>query len=197
MEGYNTMTLGTLITKFDDTIIQAENGYCKIAFDRRTGTLELASGLRVRCQPAVAGASVEREETVIAVNDPTLLRLVERGRLGSSLTYRTSYDLYQTRNLHIYVRLEASDQVEVDALELPQINFLENDLTIGEHDEAPIKGRAIDLPGKDHALGIVVKKLPWVARWNDIGCFGHRVLSDAAIVVDPTRAASPSWCRNP
>ncbi len=169
-------------TTSQDSMVRARNEFVDPIFDSATGTVELAAGLRMRCAPAAAGLAAERDQSVVAIDDPVLLRVIERGRLGGSLSYRMTYEFFQTRNLHVYVRIEAQKPLELERLELPQITLEQHSLALHEGDDLARGERFIDLRGEPISLGVVVKKFPWLARWNDVGCFGHHVLAGARVV---------------
>jgi hypothetical protein len=124
-----------------------------------------------RCVPAAAGrtAAVEREERPI--EDAELTRSVEYGSLGVGLEFRVTRERFRGGNTHLYVRLEALEDVELEGLELPRLEGVPAEKRRG--------GRWVELG----ELGVVIKKPPWHSRWNDVGAYGHAVLGGATAVV--------------
>lgn len=128
-------------------------------------------GLALTCVPAAAGLSASLEGVERPIEDAELTRIVERGSLGPQLGFRVTWELFRTGNVHVYLRLEAREDVVLDGPELPRLEGVPGETRRG--------GRWLELG----ELGVVVKKLPWHARWNDVGAYGHHVLGAARAVV--------------
>lgn len=151
-----------------------------VTFDLARPVVSFA-GFALRCEPTVAGADVGDVSVRIAIDDPTLVRVVHEGTLGTALRFRTTYDVFQTSNVHVYVRLEAEREVELRDLVLPRV-VIEGDALRPAGERAETSGW-LELAGAHSSLGVIVKKLPWKASWNDIGCHNHRSLSASALGV--------------
>jgi hypothetical protein len=176
-------------TRADGDALRAGNGRLEVVFDRNRGTLAFADDLVLRCAPACAGLAAPIGEVSVAVDDPELLRVVEQGLLVPEVTFRVTYELFQTGNLHVYVRLAARAEVELEKVELPRITFERHRLS-GLRDEVRGTGeRWVDLSGEELSLGVVVKKMPWQAKWNDVGAYGHAARSDTEIVMSTDEPA--------
>jgi len=137
---------------------------------------------------------VTSAETRLAIGDEVLARVRTAGYLGQSgagrerLEFSLTYDLFQTGNLHIYARLRALEAVHLDRYDLPRLRLPRAlDGTVTHAGSAPegVEPGQLDLAGGETwlhlggpqaALGVIVQKLPWHARWNDAGCFGHSTL---------------------
>jgi hypothetical protein len=168
--------VGPVHTASGGSLLTARNDHTELEFDHDTGALSIAGAMTIRCAPAARGLIAERQETTVAVSDPVLVRVIERGLLAEHVAYRVTYELFQTSNIHIYVRIEALAAIELDELELPRLAFERHALTsLADGDRRPGE-RFVDLEGDDLSLGVVVKKLPWRAHWNDVGAHGHRVI---------------------
>ena len=131
-------------------------------------------GLALRCLPVAAGRAPDITRIEVALAEAPLARVVQHGELGDDVTFRVTFDVHQTPNVHVYVRLEASADVTLEALALPQIELE------GATAARGVPGAlAADVEGAEGRVGVVVKKAPWRARWNDVGCHGHGVLASA------------------
>lgn len=157
------------------------NGEISVGFDLTRPVVELAPDMVLRCEPAARGAHIDHVDVRVAVEGPTLVRVVHEGALGDDLRFRITYDVFQTRNVHVYVRLQAERDVELRELALPRVVLERHGLRIdGEIAQGP---RWLDVAGDDASLGVIVKKLPWKASWNDVGCHDHRSLATSALGV--------------
>jgi hypothetical protein len=168
------MRFGPISTNARDKAVVVRNDFLEAAFQRKEPAVALGGGIVLRCLPAAAGLSVSDERLELRIDDPVLARIVHTGSLGPALSFRVTYDVFQTRNLHVYVRLQADEHVDLAELELPRLLF--DGLPLGEAEPGE---RWVDLG----ALGVAVKKPPWYARWNDVGCYGHRLLGGGRIQV--------------
>lgn len=184
--------------------LRVANQFYRATWDAREGTLTLGEVV-LRCAPATsidgqpATPRVERVATTLAT--PTLVRVVEVGQLATDsaapLRYRLTFDAYQTGNLHLHARITAEAPVRLSGLALPRLRFLRHAFERLAYEAdglrraaltparlADAAGRWYDLQGSTGSLGLVIKKLPWRARWNDVGAHDHAVLADAALAIE-------------
>src|SRR5262245_40267814 len=131
----------------DDIVVR--NDFFEASFRRTHPAVSFREGLVLRCLPAAAPFTSADEQLELRINDPVLVRIVHTGSLGPALTFRITYDSFQSRNLHVYVRLEAAEDVVVSELELPRLEPEKSSVTDSE-----TGGRWADLG----PLGVVVKK---------------------------------------
>lgn len=157
------------------------NGEGSVSFDLTRSVLELGPDIAVRCEPALPGAHVDDVEVRVAIDGPTLVRVVHEGALGDDLRFRVTYDVFQTRNVHVYVRVQAQRDVDLRDLALPRVVLERHAMRIDR--EIAEGSRWLDVAGDEASLGVVVKKLPWKASWNDVGCHDHRSLAASALAV--------------
>jgi len=63
----------------------------------------------------------EHESFELRIADPVLARVVEQGNAGPNLAYRATYDIFETPNVHVYLRIEAVADARIDLPELPGV----------------------------------------------------------------------------
>jgi hypothetical protein len=153
--------------------IAVENGYGRLVFDRATGAVAIDGLDVVDLMPRTRGCLLEVELVELVVDTPVMSRVVQHLRGDGGIAARLTWDVFQTRNVHVYVRVDAERDVVLEDLELPAIAFASPASSALEESEG-VRWAVVDATGA--ALGVVVKKHPWVASWNDVGAFGHRTL---------------------
>jgi hypothetical protein len=164
------MSFGPVTASAEHDEVVVRNDFFEVAFRRPEPAVSFRDALAFRCLPRAAALVSADEQLEVRIDDTVLVRIVHTGTLGRRLSFRITYDAFQSRNLHVYVRIEAIEDVEVSDLELPRLEF-----EGGSFGDSTAAGRWLDLG----SLGLVVTKPPWHARWNDVGCYGHRVLGGA------------------
>ena len=87
------------------------------------------------------------------------------------------------QNLHVYLRLEARRR-SPSTRSPCRLCKLEAAVAARPSGRAPPRSR----PPPGRSLGVVVKKAPWHARWNDVGAYGHRVLASTRLDTGDPRA---------
>lgn len=163
------------------------------------GTLSVGVAATERGIPLEVTAATTR----LLIGDEVLVRVRTAGYLGQAaagaardrLEYSVTYDLFQTGNLHIYARLRALESVQLDRYDLPRLRLPRTLAgTIAHSGTVPgsMERSTVDLAGGESwlhlaspqgSLGVIVQKLPWHARWNDAGCFGHSTLQQSHLRV--------------
>ena len=131
---------------------------------------------------------VEARELDVVIEDDALARIVASGTSGEGHSLRITYDLHQTENLHVYVRLELAEAALIEAVELPrlhldglrQLEALAGSASLGENGEMPLLEPWLQLRG-DEIVGVGITKFPWFARWNDVGATGYHTLGNAKL----------------
>ena len=137
----------------------------------RTGTQELSFSAR---------------DVQVSIEDGVLARIVVSGQSPRGDLLRLTYDVHETENLHLYVRLEWGQPIEGGSLELPRLRIagirqvtFPDAATVEPPAEMHVAEPWLQLRG-DSVLGIGVTKMPWQASWNDIGATGYRNLRQHA-----------------
>ena len=154
-----------------------ENGHVRLVFDPVTGGVTIDGLGAVELLPRAAGWQLAVERIELSVNTPVLARVVQH-LAGEGLRARLTWDVFQTRNVHVYVRLETERDATVEGLELPVVT-LSSAASVALEEFEGARWAVVETHAGD--LGIVVKKYPWIASWNDVGAFGHRTLADAEL----------------
>lgn len=157
------------------------NALGSVTFDLARPLVSFGAGVALRCEPAAAGAEVGDVNVRIAIDDPTLVRVVHEGALGTACRFRITYDVFQTSNVHAYVRVEAERDMELRDLVVLRA-VVDGDVLRPAGEGAQTSGM-LELAGAHSSLGVIVKKLPWKASWNDVGCHDHRSLSASTLGV--------------
>lgn len=119
------------------------------------------------------------ETTTLGIDSPVLRRIVESHR-ADGFSVRLTWDLFETANVHLYVRLEAERRLAADGFALViRLNPAKEAASAAIEREDGVAWGVLERGTR--RLGIVVKKFPWIASWNDVGCFGHRTLASAEL----------------
>jgi hypothetical protein len=169
------------------------NGFWEVSFD--AGALN-TGGASVK--PEVVLVEDGRESTIsadifrVAIDDGLLARVVASGTSSEGHSLRITYDVHQTGNLHVYLRLAWGKKVRLDAVEFPRLRVEGVDSLQAKGISASLKSDSLiklaepwlQLRGKG-VVGIGVTKFPWAARWNDVGATGYHTLGDVELAVVP------------
>src|SRR6188472_3800706 len=147
------MSFGPVTAAAERDEVLVRNDFFEVAFRRPEPAVSFRDGLAFRCLPRAAALVSSDEQLEVRIDDPVLVRIVHSGTLGRQLSFRITYDAFQSRNLHVYVRVEATEDVEASDLELPGLEF--EGASFGDS----TAGRWLDLG----TLGLVVKKPLWHA----------------------------------
>ncbi len=184
--------------------LRVQAGCGLVEFDLASGTMSLGGlgpvGVAIRVTAGGTTLTVTSANTELQINDPVLVRVRTAGRLGAAghdrLAFSLTYDLFQTGNLHIYARLQALAAVRLERYELPVVTLPSTLVgTIAHLRTTPERVTLaetnldasemwLDLQGSGGSLGFIVQKLPWHARWNDAGCYGHSALPQARLCLE-------------
>jgi hypothetical protein len=149
-------------------------------------------------EPEVVLASGGRETTVsarslrIGVDDGLLARVVAEGASQDGHELRVTYDLHQTPNLHVYLRFELGRAERLDGADFPLLRLTglsrlvstAGSSALSETAVLPLHERWFQLLG-DGVLGVGITKLPWRARWNDVGATAYATLANTRLRVVP------------
>jgi hypothetical protein len=155
----------------------------------------------MRLEPRVVVVQNGRETIVtapnleVAIDDGLIARVIATGATPGGDSLRITYDIHQTANLHIYLRLEWREAVELEQVQLPRFQLMggmggtrivsaTGEQSLAEAARLPLKEPWFQLRG-DSVLGVAVTKLPWTARWNDVGATAYQTLSNLALVIVP------------
>ncbi len=140
----------------------------------RTGTQELSFSAR---------------DVQVSIEDGVLARIVVSGQSPRGDLLRLTYDVHETENLHLYVRLEWGQPIEGTSLELPRLRIagirqvtFPDAATVEPPAEMHVAEPWLQLRG-DSVLGIGITKMPWQASWNDIGATGYRTFGNTRVAV--------------
>lgn len=155
------------------------SGFGRLTFDPDTGAVE-ADGLgTLDVGVSVNGSRLVHERTEAAIAGPLMGRIVQH-LAGDGVTARLVWDAHTTGNLHVHARLEATRSLVAEQAELPRISLGEGS-TGAAVDRADASGVLL---GGAAAVGVAVKKYPWLASWNDVGAHGHRTLADGVLTAE-------------
>ena len=156
--------------------IAVVSGFGRLSFDTDTGSVEVDGLGILDVGVSVNGSRLEHVRTETPIRSELMGRIVQHLG-GDGVTARLSWDAHTTGNLHLYVRLDAERSLRVESVELPRVALDEGaaGAAVDRHDASGV------LPGGSSVVGMVVKKYPWLASWNDVGTYGHRTLADSVL----------------
>jgi hypothetical protein len=134
--------------------------------------------------------SIAAEATEVVTEDDALVRVITTGSSPEGHRLRCTFDFHQTEHIHLYVRLELAEGAAVDAVELPQLRVeglrqLESaagTVALDGDGALPLSESWLQLRGEE-VVGVGMTKLPWYARWNDIGATGYFSLGNTRLHV--------------
>lgn len=158
------------------TPIGVTSGFGRLTFDPASGDVALDRLGVLDVGVAVNGFRLHHERFETTVRSPLMGRVVQH-LVGHEVTARLVWDAHTGGNLHVYARLEARGSVRVERVELPRVAIAPDGAT-AVVDRADASGV---VRGSAMALGVAVKKFPWLASWNDVGAHGHRTLADSVL----------------
>ena len=95
------------------------NGAFALGLDTDGGATVAGSALRLA--PGARGLVASPSGLEVTVETATLVRAVATGTLGTAVAYDITWDVHQTRNVHVYVRLRAREDVVLEDLALPAL----------------------------------------------------------------------------
>jgi hypothetical protein len=171
--------------------LEFANEHWSAAFD---GGSLVAGGVRVAPEAVLSGDRQETKISVdkvdVAIDDGLIARVIATGKSSEGHTLRITYDIHQSQNLHVYVRVVwgkdvKSESVSLLLLRLEGISALRSkDVSADLGTTASIKLSEpwFQLRGKG-VIGVGITKLPWAAKWNDIGATGYHTLSNVRLRV--------------
>jgi hypothetical protein len=173
--------------------LEFRNGHWLAAFE--AGTLTING---IRLEPAVVLAqngdrvAITTSEVAVAIDDGLIARIVATGVSPQGHVLRITYDVHQTANLHVYLRLEWGCSVELDAVQLPLLRVgsvarvvaAAGERSLAEPARLPLREPWFQLLG-DAVLGVGITKLPWASCWNDVGATGYHTLANISLVSVP------------
>jgi hypothetical protein len=187
--------------------LSVQAGCGRVEFDLASGELSLGQVGPVTIATAISEGGRPLDTTAsttdLQINDAVLVRVRTAGRLGRAtsgedhdgLEFSLTYDVFQTGNLHIYARVRALEAIHLDRYELPVVRLpraLAGTMVHAGTVPADVKLSSVDLARGESwlhlaspqgSLGVIVQKLPWHARWNDAGCYGHSTLQQTHVRV--------------
>ena len=158
--------------------ITVVSGFGRLGFDANTGSVEVDGLGALDVGVSVNGSRLRHVRTEMPIQSPIMGRIVQH-LAGDGVTARLCWDAHTTENLHLYVRLTAESPVRVERVELPRVALADG--TGAAVDRADASGVLL---GGAAAVGVAVKKYPWLASWNDVGAYGHRTLADSVLTAD-------------
>ena len=161
------------------TLIAVTSGFGRLTFDPDTGAVEIDGLGALDVGVSVNGSRLRHERTEAAIAGPLMGRIVQH-LAGDGVTARLVWDAHTTGNLHVHARLEATRPLVAEQVELPRISLGEAS-TGAAVDRADASGVLL---GGAAAVGVAVKKYPWLASWNDVGAHGHRTLADGVLTAE-------------
>src|SRR5262245_15125721 len=98
------------------------NGHWDASFE--AGALNFRA---IRLEPQIVltengrETAIEAKDCKVAIDDGLLARVIATGHSPQGHSLRITYDIHQTENLHVYVRLSWGKHVRLDAVELPRL----------------------------------------------------------------------------
>ena len=173
--------------------LEFANGHWSAAFDGRALN---AGGVWVSPEAVLTSggreAKIAADKVDVAIDDGLIARVVATGTSSEGHSLRITYDLHQTQNLHVYVRLAWGKNVKLDSIALPLLRLdgvgaLQAkgvSVDLGSAASITLSEPWFQLRGKG-VLGVGITKFPWAARWNDIGATGYHTLSNVRLRVVP------------
>ena len=163
--------------------IAVVSGFGRLDFHPDTGGVEVHGLGALDVGVSVNGSPLRHVRTETLIQSRLMGRIIQH-LTGDGVTARLCWDAHTTGNLHLYVSVRAERAVVVERVELPRV-------ALGGG-----AGAAVDrtdasgvLPGSSGAVGVAVKKYPWLASWNDVGAHGHRTLADSVLTADSADGA--------
>jgi hypothetical protein len=172
-------------TRSDEGAIVVENGHDTFVFDSTTGSVDIEGFGALDVRLRIDQSPLELDKTDLEIATPVLARVVQTFS-GDGVSARLTWDVFQTRNAHVYVRLEAERDSRLERIELPSIGLPPASHVALEERDGTTWAIA---QTSSRGIGIVVKKHPWLASWNDVGAHSHRTLADSTL-----RPTSGSAC---
>ena len=158
--------------------IAVVSGFGRLGFDANTGSVEVDDLGAIDVGVSVNGSRLRHVRTEMPIQSPIMGRITQH-LAGDGVTARLCWDAHTTENLHLYVCLTAESPVRVERVELPRVALADG--TGAAVDRADASGVLL---GGSAAVGVAVKKYPWLASWNDVGAYGHRTLADSVLTAD-------------
>lgn len=172
--------------------LEFANEHWSAAFD---GGALVAGGIRVSPEVALSGSGgnvrLAANKAEVAIDDGLIARVIATGTSPDGHSLRITYDIHQTQNLHVYVRLAWGKNVKFDSVALPFLKLDGVSALQSKGVSADLKSAGaiklaepwFQLRGGKGVLGIGITKFPWAAKWNDIGATGYYTLSDIRLRV--------------
>lgn len=165
------------------------NGHWSVAFENGA----LVAG-KVRLTPEVAlsadgrKTSISTSEVDVAIDDGLIARVVTKGQSQDGHDLRITYDIHQTENLHVYMRLAWGKNVKLDSIAMPILRLDGVNALQAKGVTAELGGDAsfalaepwFQLRGAG-VLGVGITKYPWAAQWNDVGATNYHTLSNTRL----------------
>ena len=158
--------------------IAVVSGFGRLGFDANTGSVEVDGLGAIDVGVSVNGSRLRHVRTEMPIQSPIMGRITQH-LAGDGVTARLCWDAHTTENLHLYVCLTAESPVRVERVELPRVALADG--TGAAVDRADASGVLL---GGSAAVGVAVKKYPWLASWNDVGAYGHRTLADSVLTAE-------------
>lgn len=174
--------------------LEFSNEHWSVAFD---GSGLVAGGVRVTPEAALSAGGKETrvaaDDVTVAIDDGLVARVVATGTSADGHKLRITYDVHQTANLHVYVRLECGKDVKLDSIALPLLRLDGVSALQSKGVAAELSGSGrlklaepwFQLRGGKGVLGVGITKFPWAAKWNDIGATRYHTLGDVAVRLAP------------
>jgi hypothetical protein len=155
--------------------VRNEAGDLELSLDRPA--LRLGPDLLVEFGPAAGGRGSAPYSAEVLVCDPTLVRVRYATALGEGVDATVVVDLHRSRNVHLHARVRAREDVTLHDVELPAVRAAGTEPV----EDGQVGRRWLQLRGSAASLGVVVKKLPWKASWNDVGAHAHSTAGSARL----------------
>ena len=97
--------------------LEFANGHWSAAFD---GGMLVAGGVRVAPEAVLSGdrreTKISADKVDVAIDDGLIARVIATGKSSEGHSLRISYDIHQTQNLHVYVRLAWGNDVKFESV---------------------------------------------------------------------------------
>jgi hypothetical protein len=178
------------------------NSFWKASFE--AGALN-AAGIIVEPQIVLVEGGMETAlsapDLKVVIDDAVLARVVASGTSPEGHRLRITYDVYQTPNLHVYLRLTWGRNVALDAVEFPRLRAERFNSLVTKGISATLDSAVtirlaepwFQLRGNGGVLGVGLTKRPWAARWNDVGATAYYTVANARLRLIPG-AGVGLWC---
>jgi hypothetical protein len=172
--------------------LEFSNGHWSVAFD---GGSLVAGGARVTPEALLSGGG--RDVRIVAdkpesrIDDGLIARVVATGKSAEGHSLRITYDVHQTANLHVYLRLEWGRDVAFESVTFPVLRLDGAAALQSKGVSAELKGNAafalgepwFQMRGGKGVIGVGITKFPWAAKWNDIGATAYHTLGNIRLRV--------------